>query len=89
MIAVMIRTFTQPVDDTCGYKKYTRFMKYKHLFFDMDQTVAPSRQPILPEMYELLDSLPQDIVIVSGQDVTVNNHLKRTPSFSRNSRGVK
>jgi len=65
----MIRTFTQPVDDTCGYKKYTRFMKYKHLFFDMDQTVAPSRQPILPEMYELLDSLPQDIVIVSGQDV--------------------
>lgn len=42
---------------------------YKHLFFDMDQTVAPARQPILPEMYELLNNLPHDIVIVSGQEV--------------------
>ena len=39
----------------------------KHLFFDMDQTVAPSRQPILPEMYDLLTALPHDLVIVSGQ----------------------
>jgi len=36
----------------------------------MDQTVAPSRQPILPEMFELLNSLPQDIIIVSGQEVS-------------------
>lgn len=43
---------------------------YKHLFFDMDQTVAPARQPILPEMYELLNSLPQTIIIVSGQEVS-------------------
>lgn len=43
---------------------------YKHLFFDMDQTVAPSRQPILPEMYEMLNDLPQTIVIVSGQEVS-------------------
>lgn len=43
--------------------------QYKHLFFDMDQTVAPSRQPILTEMYELLNSLPHTIVIVSGQEV--------------------
>lgn len=42
---------------------------YKHLFFDMDQTVAPSRQPILVEMYDLLNSLPHDIIIVSGQEV--------------------
>lgn len=42
---------------------------YKHLFFDMDQTIAPARQPMLPEMYELLNSLPHDIVIVSGQEV--------------------
>lgn len=41
--------------------------KYKHLFFDMDMTVAPSRQPILPEMHELLTEIPHDIVIVSGQ----------------------
>lgn len=39
----------------------------KHLFFDLDMTVAPARQPILPSMYELLSSLPHDIVIVSGQ----------------------
>ena len=42
-------------------------MKYKHLFFDMDLTIAPARLPILPEMYELLASLCQDIIIVSGQ----------------------
>lgn len=42
-------------------------MKYKHLFFDMDKTVAPARQPILPEMYELLYSLSEDIIIASGQ----------------------
>jgi len=35
----------------------------------MDQTIAPSRQPILPEMFALLQSLPQNIIIVSGQDV--------------------
>jgi HAD superfamily hydrolase (TIGR01484 family) len=35
----------------------------------MDKTIAPPRQPILPEMYELLSSLPYDIAIVSGQEV--------------------
>ncbi|MES2749482.1 MAG: HAD-IIB family hydrolase [Patescibacteria group bacterium] len=43
---------------------------YKHLFFDMDMTIAPSRQPILPEMFELLSNATQDIVIVSGQEVS-------------------
>ncbi len=41
----------------------------KHLFFDLDKTIAPARQPILPEMHELLTLLPHDIVIVSGQEV--------------------
>lgn len=44
-------------------------MKYKHLFFDMDKTVAPARQPILPEMFNLLSTLKEDIIIVSGQYV--------------------
>lgn len=42
-------------------------MNYKHLFFDLDKTIAPPRQPILPEMFEFLSALPQDIIIVSGQ----------------------
>ncbi len=42
--------------------------QYRHLFFDMDQTIAPARQPILQEMYDLLTSLPHDIIIVSGQE---------------------
>lgn len=41
----------------------------RHLFFDMDQTIAPAREPILPEMFALLSALPHDIVIVSGQEV--------------------
>lgn len=35
----------------------------------MDQTLAPARQPILPEMFSYLSSLSQDIIIVSGQEV--------------------
>lgn len=42
---------------------------YKHLFFDMDETIAPSRQPILESMFNLLSNSGKDIVIVSGQDV--------------------
>ncbi len=42
-------------------------MKYKHLFFDLDKTIAPSREPILQDMYDLLLGLQTDIIIVSGQ----------------------
>jgi HAD superfamily hydrolase (TIGR01484 family) len=42
---------------------------YKHLFFDMDMTIAPSRQPILDSMYQLLNQATQDIIIVSGSTV--------------------
>jgi HAD superfamily hydrolase (TIGR01484 family) len=42
---------------------------YKHLFFDMDMTIAPSRQPILPEMFKLLSETTQDIIIVSGSTI--------------------
>lgn len=44
-------------------------MHYTHYFFDMDKTVAPARQPIRPEMFTLLTSLPPgvDVTIVSGQ----------------------
>jgi HAD superfamily hydrolase (TIGR01484 family) len=36
----------------------------------MDQTISPARRPILPEMATLLESLPQDIIIVSGGERT-------------------
>ncbi len=39
---------------------------HRHLFFDMDNTLSPARQPLLPEMRELLLSLDQTITIVSG-----------------------
>lgn len=42
----------------------------KHLFFDLDKTLAPSRQPILTHMFEFLSNLSHDIVIVSGQEVS-------------------
>lgn len=61
---------------------------YKHLFFDMDQTVAPSRQPILPEMFELLSSLPHTIVIVSGQDVAkIGWQSNNLPAFTLGQNG--
>lgn len=42
-------------------------MKYKHLFFDLDQTIAPSRQPILSDMRAFLGNLQEDVVVVTGQ----------------------
>lgn len=39
---------------------------YKHLFFDMDGTITPSRSKISPEMKGLLGSLPQTIAVTSG-----------------------
>jgi phosphomannomutase len=41
--------------------------KYLRLFFDMDNTLTRSRMPISPEMKTLLDSLPYDIIVTSGQ----------------------
>ena len=54
----------------------------------MDQTVAPSRQPILPEMYLLLASVPHDIIIVSGQDVEkISWQSNRLPAYTLGQNG--
>jgi hydroxymethylpyrimidine pyrophosphatase-like HAD family hydrolase len=45
------------------------FAHKKHFFFDLDKTIAPARQPILSEMFDLLSTVDQDIIIVSGQEV--------------------
>lgn len=42
--------------------------KYKHLFFDMDGTVTRSRSLIEPKMKALFESIPDDIIIVSGAE---------------------
>lgn len=41
-------------------------MKYKHLFFDMDGTVTPSRSKISEEMRSFLEAVEQSIGIISG-----------------------
>lgn len=48
--------------------------KYKHLFFDMDQTIAPARQKMLADMYALLSSRTEDIIVVSGSSVEQMPH---------------
>lgn len=63
-------------------------MKYKHLFFDMDQTIAPARQPILADMYDLLTSLSHDLVIVSGQEVAkIGWQSNNLPSYTLGQNG--
>lgn len=42
---------------------------YRHLFFDMDKTITPPRQMMLPEMFKLLNSLSQDLIVVSGSSI--------------------
>lgn len=59
------------------------YMQYKHFFFDMDQTIAPARQPMEDDMYELLSFLPHDIVIVSGQEVAkISWQSRELPSYT-------
>lgn len=50
--------------------------EYKHLFFDLDETVTPSRSIILPHMKELMGRLPTDIAIISGLvPETIQKHV--------------
>ena len=64
------------------FRYATPMQAYKHLFFDMDQTIAPSRQMILPDMYAYLSSLPQDIIVVSGSSIEqIPNQLADLRSF--------
>ena len=54
----------------------------------MDMTIAPSRQPILPEMFLLLSSLPHTITIVSGQDVEkIGWQSNNLPSYTLGQNG--
>lgn len=54
----------------------------------MDQTIAPARQPILPEMYKLLSDLSQDIIIVSGQEVVkIGWQSNELPSYTLGQNG--
>lgn len=41
---------------------------YKHIFFDMDNTLTPSRSPVEESMKEVLDKLcrSRDVIVVSG-----------------------
>jgi HAD superfamily hydrolase (TIGR01484 family) len=40
---------------------------YLRLFFDMDNTLTRSRTPIEPRMKKLLEEIPCDIIVASGQ----------------------
>lgn len=54
----------------------------KHLFFDMDDTVTLSRSTIDDDMYELLNSLEHDIIIVSGAHANqISDQMKHLPLF--------
>lgn len=54
----------------------------KHLFFDLDDTVTLSRSQIDDDMYELLSSLPHDIVVISGAQYSqIENQLRNLPIY--------
>ncbi len=54
----------------------------------MDQTIAPSREPIYAEMFDLLTSLPHDIIIVSGQDIAkISWQSNQLPAYTLGQNG--
>lgn len=40
--------------------------KYRHFFFDLDNTLTPSRSAIRPHMADFLSKIEQTIIVVSG-----------------------
>jgi len=67
---------------------YNIAMKYKHFFFDMDKTITPARQPIENNMFELLNSLPGDVIIVSGQLLEyIEKQTNQIPAFYMGANG--
>jgi len=64
------------------YSRGAMRSSYTHLFFDMDETVTPSRSRILPEMQELLHLLPQTVVIVSGSSLEqMHRQIGAVPAY--------
>ena len=54
----------------------------KHLFFDMDDTVSASRTPMEDYIYEFYSSLPHDVIIVSGAQVSqIDTQIRNMPAF--------
>lgn len=43
--------------------------KYTHVFFDLDNTLTRNRSRVTKKMRKLLESLPQNVVVVSGATV--------------------
>ncbi|MCF7815965.1 MAG: HAD-IIB family hydrolase [Candidatus Pacebacteria bacterium] len=54
----------------------------KHLFFDMDDTISASRTPMEDEILAFYTSLPHDIIIVSGAQVSqIDIQIRNLPAF--------
>ncbi len=58
-------------------------MPLRYLFFDLDQTLTPSRQPILPAMRRFLRELKGvSLIIVSGQDTAqISRQIVDLPAY--------
>ncbi len=54
----------------------------KHLFFDMDDTVSPSRTAMEDDVHSLYASLTHDIIVVSGAEVSqIDYQIRGLPVF--------
>lgn len=54
----------------------------KHLFFDMDDTVTASRSRMEDDAFELYGSLPCDIIIVSGAQISqIDFQIRNLPLY--------
>lgn len=61
---------------------------YQHLFFDMDLTISPPRQPMLEEMELLLRDIPATITIVSGSTLEqIAYQTNKLPAYTLGQNG--
>lgn len=62
--------------------------KYTHLFFDLDNTLTRSRSPITKKMRNRLESLDQDIVVITGADLKqLSSQLENLECFMMGQNG--
>jgi len=68
--------------------KHKKVIGRKHLFFDLDDTMTPSRSPIAPHMADLLSNAPVDVIIVSGAQLSqIQKQIAMLPVYALGQNG--
>ncbi len=71
-----------------SYFHMKKLSEYKHLFFDLDDTLTLTKSPITNEIKDILASSGRDIIVVSGADIPrITLQTDNMPSYKLGQNG--